>query len=163
MKCPICGSDLESHRGDYSYSESGLPNVTLMNLELHSCSSCGEEMASIPKIEELHRVLAFSIAMHPSKLSGSEVRFLRKYLGWSGKDFASTMGVAPETVSRWENSKEKIGLLSDRLLRMMVLRLKPVEEYPTERLSELGTLDEVESGIDLAINDGEWESLELAA
>jgi DNA-binding transcriptional regulator YiaG len=120
-------------------------------------------MASIPRLEELHRVLAFAIATHPSKLSGSEIRFLRKYLGWSGKDFATTIGVAAETVSRWENDKERIGLVPERLLRVMVFRLKPVEEYPTERLSQLGNHEGPVPVMGLQLDEGRWKHLKLAA
>jgi hypothetical protein len=43
----------------------------------------------------------------PARLSGSEVRYLRKYLGWSGADFAGHVGVDPSTVSNWETDKER--------------------------------------------------------
>jgi len=161
--CPICGSELSSQRLDYAYTESGLPNVTLLDLEIFSCTGCGEEMAAIPCIEDLHRVLAFAIATQACRLSGAEIRFLRKYLGWSGKDFARTMGVDPATVSRWENEKDRIGLVSDRLLRAMVLRLKPIDEYPTERLSELGAEEGPPPTFGFALQRGSWRSLAKAA
>lgn len=163
MSCPICGGETKVRCEDYQYKESGLPNVTLAGLYIEDCSDCGEELVSIPKLEELHRVLAFSIATQKTRLTGPEVRFLRKYLGWSGKDFAATMGVAPETVSRWENEKERIGLVSDRLLRTMVLRLRPVEEYPTERLSELGNDEGPVPALGLRIEDEEWRPSDRAA
>jgi DNA-binding transcriptional regulator YiaG len=50
-----------------------------------------------------------------SGFTGEEVRFLRKSLGWSGSDFAKHMGVAEETVSRWENDAAPIGPQADRL------------------------------------------------
>jgi putative zinc finger/helix-turn-helix YgiT family protein len=163
MNCPACSTPLSTRRGDYQYLESGLPNVTLLDIELLTCDDCDEEMASIPRLEELHRVLAFAIATHPARLVGTEIRFLRKYLGWSGKDFAATMGVQPETVSRWENDRERIGLVSDRLLRTMVLRLRPVDEYPTENLSTLGTEDGPGPALGLTIDGGQWHPCPKAA
>lgn len=40
------------------------------------------------------------IARSPERLGPAEIRFLRKYVGYSGKDFARFVGVTPETVSR---------------------------------------------------------------
>lgn len=162
MRCPMCGGALEMRHGNYPYLERALPNVTLVGIEIHSCPKCGEEMPAIPRIEELHRTLAFALTTQPARLHGPEIRFLRTYLGWSGKDFARTMGVTPETVSRWENDKEPIGIVSDRLLRTMVLRLKPVEEYPTERLAELGLEDAPARRLGLAVTGGSWKLQDAA-
>jgi DNA-binding transcriptional regulator YiaG len=65
----------------------------------------------------LNEVLAKAIAKKPHRLTPGEIRFLRKYLGWSGKDFAQFMGVTPETVSRWENGAGRIGETAERFLR----------------------------------------------
>jgi DNA-binding transcriptional regulator YiaG len=73
----------------------------------------------------------------PARLSGAEVRYLRKSLGWSGEDFAKHMGVDPSTVSKWENEKEPIGTSSDRLLRLMIARETPVEEYSLDELTKI--------------------------
>lgn len=64
---------------------------------------------------------------------------LRKYLGYSGEDFAATMGVTPATVSRWENDREPMGSTAERLLRLMSVRDLPIEEYPTDRLRAVAT------------------------
>ena len=62
---------------------------------------------------------------------------MRKYLGWSGADFAKHMGVTPESVSRWENEREQMGAVADRLLRLMVATKAPVSEYPLDALADL--------------------------
>jgi putative transcriptional regulator len=80
---------------------------------------------------------SLSTELQGAVLSSIEVKFLRKHLGYSSKDFANTIGVSQETVSRWENDKETIGPLADRLLRLMVFRQKPLDEYPTEKLAEV--------------------------
>jgi transcriptional regulator with XRE-family HTH domain len=64
-----------------------------------------------------------------ARLSGAEVRFLRKVLGWSASDFAAHMGATPETVSRWETDTTPIGPQADRLLRLMVMTSDPVADY----------------------------------
>lgn len=162
LTCPVCGGALETRREDRPYTASGLDNVTLMDMEIDTCTQCGEELYTYPRLEELHRVLAFALATQPSRLRGSEIRFLRKYLGWSGTEFSRQMGVDRATVSRWENAKERMGTTAERLLRMMVFRLKPIEEYPTEHLADL-TRDEIPPApIGLKEDAGTWTVLEAA-
>jgi transcriptional regulator with XRE-family HTH domain len=91
-------------------------------------------------------------------LTGPEIRFLRKFLGLSGVDFARRMGVAPEVVSKWEHDKDPIGGQSDRLLRMMVVRDRPVEEYPLERLAEIDDNKHDPISLDLLPSDDGWQS-----
>jgi putative zinc finger/helix-turn-helix YgiT family protein len=137
MKCMQCGGAMTTSREDVAYGDTGLPEVTLCDIEVSRCAACGEFEIAVPRIEELHRAIAFAVVQKRERLSGIEVRFLRKYLGYAATDFARTIGVDKATVSRWENEKEPIGTTADRLLRLMVLRHKPVEEYPTERLAEV--------------------------
>ena len=40
------------------------------------------------EVAELHRAIAIAVSQKTARLSGEEVRFLRKFLGWSGADFA---------------------------------------------------------------------------
>ena len=65
-----------------------------------------------------------------------EIRFLRKYLGLSSKDFASKIGVDHTTVSKWERVDETQGMgpVAERFLRMFFLYEKPVDEYPLEEM-----------------------------
>jgi hypothetical protein len=61
--------------------ESGLPDVTLVGVELRTCPSHGELEVVIPKIEELHRTLAKELPSKRPSFTEQEIRFLRKYLG----------------------------------------------------------------------------------
>jgi putative zinc finger/helix-turn-helix YgiT family protein len=123
---------------DHPYVESGLSNVILLGIEIRTCPKCGEVERVIPRLAQLHRVIAIAVAEQPEKLIGAEVRYLCKTLGWSGEAFAATFGVRQETVSRWENDKEPMGSTAERLLRLAALREKPISEYPTERLKDVG-------------------------
>ena len=91
---------------------------------------------------ELHRVIANAVIHKPARLSGAEVKFLRKHLGWSGADFAAHMGVDPTTVSAWENERKPFGTSSDRLLRLMVARQAPVEDYSLDELTKIADVQE---------------------
>jgi putative zinc finger/helix-turn-helix YgiT family protein len=137
-KCRTCGkAELTTRKETYVYKESGLPNVVLVGVEVRRCSACGHHELVLPRVSELHGTIAHAVIHKPARLSGAEVRFLRKYLGWSGVDFARHMGVDPSTVSNWETDKDPIGPTSDRLLRLMVARGAPVENYSLEDLTKI--------------------------
>lgn len=131
--CPNCKSTITVNRENYKYTECGLPNVTLVDVETRRCASCGWNGAVIPYVDELHRALAMALIEQKTRLHGHEYRYLRKYLGHSGVDFAGLIGVAPETLSRWENEKEAVPPPADRVIRLMVLFTEPVSEYPEQR------------------------------
>ena len=157
MKCPECGTQMKIETRNHQYVESGLPNVVLLGLEFRTCPKCGEEERVMPRIAQLHRVIAEAVAEKHARLTGAEVRFLRKHLGWSGEDFAKTMGVTPGTVSRWENEKEAMGPVAERLLRLMALRARPIESYPNERLAEVAQEEARPVKLELHANRTGWQ------
>jgi len=120
--------------------ECGLPKVTLVDVEILECPECGESELIVPKIEELHALLARTVASDPAKLGPQELRFLRSYLGFSGRDFAAEIGVSPETVSRWESRTAPLpmGSSSERLLRAMVFLRQPKSEYSRKSFRDFG-------------------------
>lgn len=79
-----------------------------------------EPRVVIPDLEGLIAAAAIARIKCPFKLSGREIKFLRKALGISGKELAKKLNVAKETVSRWENAKEPVGPMAERLLRIYV-------------------------------------------
>jgi putative zinc finger/helix-turn-helix YgiT family protein len=139
MKCPQCRHEMVRSTENHRYTESGLSNVVLVGVEVRRCQNCGETAVAIPRLEELHRSLAMSLIRHTGRLAPSEIRFLRKWLGWSGVDFAKHMGVAPETVSRWESVEnlKPMGGTAERLLRLAVAHGQPADEYPIGMLVEI--------------------------
>jgi len=145
MICPECRMPMTSTKQEaHRYRECGLSNVTLKNVDVHSCPFCGEAALSIPRLGELHELIAFTLVQKETRLAGEDVRFLRKYLGWSAVQFASIMGVSRETVSRWETDAAPMGTTAERLLRLMVFRLKSIEDYRTEELAALGVVERAE-------------------
>ena len=79
-------------------------------------------------ITRLHHTLALAVIALPGRLSGHEIRYLRKHMGLSGRDFARLMGVRPETTSRWENDKDPIAVTPDRFLRHLIRTYGPETE-----------------------------------
>ena len=128
MRCPECRSEMEKSRENYRYDESGL-DVVLVSMDILRCKECGGSCVAIPSIESLHETIAGSLIRKNGRLVGPDIRFLRTFIGWSGRDLAREMGVKPETVSRWENGKAQIGPFADVVLRMFVVSEKRVDEY----------------------------------
>jgi putative zinc finger/helix-turn-helix YgiT family protein len=137
MRCISCGAQMHTRRENFRYDACGLPGVTLWDVEVRRCPRCGEYEVAIPRIEELHRAIAKAVIHKSTRLTPAEVRYLRKYLGWSGADLARYMGTTAETVSRWETGAEPMGATADRLLRLMVVTRAPVSDYSLDVLKKI--------------------------
>lgn len=131
MKCTECGESMVSTREDRPYSK--LPGVLLLGVEVLRCPKCGESEVVIPKPNQLGDLLARQLIQKRDRLVGPEIRFLRTHLGLPGAELARRMGVSPETISRWENGKDTMGPVADRLLRLLV-----AGDMPREALGEIG-------------------------
>ena len=158
MKCSQCGHSMKTARENYLYRESGLPNVTLVGIEVSRCPHCGEHEAVIPKIEQLHRVIAAAVARKVPRLSSEEIRFLRKYLGWSGRGFAAHMGVTPETASRWENGSAIMSASAERLLRLAALSREPASDYSLELLKGVARAKPAAERLKVRVARGAWST-----
>jgi DNA-binding transcriptional regulator YiaG len=121
--CSNCGAPARVVRGIYQFKESGLPNVSLMNIDMIRCKDCGNEDPIIPRMNELMSVLALAVIKKPCPLNGKEVRFLRKFLRMTAEQFAAYVDVTRHHVSKWENGADRIGDQSDRLIRAVALCL----------------------------------------
>jgi len=163
MKCHECGGELTIARTRHHYTASGLPNVYVEGAETRECPSCGTSEVAIPRVARLHRTIALVVAKSTARLTGAEIRFLRKHIGWSGRDFARHFGVAPETVSRWENDKDPMGAVADRLLRVLAVRNEPVEAYPTDQLAEVAQKEPTDVSLDATATSAGWRVTRGAA
>ncbi len=135
-KCGVCRTEMKKSRETVPY-ECGLDGIVLENIAVYRCPKCGEREVEIPRTLKLHRKIAMALAHKHKKLAPKEVRFLRKYLGLSSTEFASKLGVDKATVSRWERVDEPtpMGGQTERLLRVLVMSEKPIENYPLEELA----------------------------
>jgi len=103
----------------YHYLESGLRNVYLRNGYKLSKSPYGDTVA-IQDLPGLHKALAMKLVMKPAKLSGTEIRFLRKEMELSQASLCAMLGVNVQTLAAWEKGGTKITAPSDKLLRLVV-------------------------------------------
>jgi transcriptional regulator with XRE-family HTH domain len=74
----------------------------------------------IPNVKSLVAAVAVLRVTREQKLNGEEIRFLRKSLARRAKDFAENVGISPEQLSRYENNKQPISLIYERILRASV-------------------------------------------
>ena len=121
--CSKCGAEARVIRGRYRFRESGLRNVILQGIAIIRCPACRNEDPILPRLNRLLPVLALSMVNKPYRLRGEEIRFLRKYLGKTGEEFARLIHVDKTTLSKWENNDDRVGDQSDRLIRLLVLAL----------------------------------------
>lgn len=150
---------MAARRENYRYDASGLPNVVLVDVEVARCPGCGEQTVALPHVETLHRQLALAVIRRPGRLTPREIRFLRKWRGWSSTEFARHMGVDRATVSRWESveSPQVIGPTADRLLRLAVAHGAPAEAYPVSMLAELDRDGDRAALLRMRASRGGWE------
>lgn len=112
----------------YRYKECGLDNVYLLNMEVRVCDSCGSKVPRLKRMPDLHATIARAIAMQPCPLRGQDIRFLRKQLGHSAKEWARLLRTDASTLSRWENGQQELGTQSDTLIRLLYFRIRDEKE-----------------------------------
>lgn len=121
--CGNCGSETVVVRGQHQFTESGLSNVILDDVEIVKCVSCGNEDPIIPYMNQLMRNIAVALVSKPCRLVGEEIRYLRKYIGKSAAAFARILDVDAATLSKWEHGKQDIGAANDRLIRLIAVAM----------------------------------------
>jgi putative zinc finger/helix-turn-helix YgiT family protein len=111
------------------FDESGLDNITLKGVMEYKCPKCGETYFGYGNIEQLHELIAQHLIRKRGALTDKEIRFLRKYMGYSSAMLAKLVTVTPETISRIENGKVKINPLFDHFIRALVIEKLPDRNY----------------------------------
>lgn len=137
MICELCGKEeMVEVNEKYHYAECGLPNILLEGIVLRKCPECGNIMPLIPSISKLHLAIARNLIMKPGRLTAQEIVFLRKFLGWSGVDFARNMHSSSSQVSKWESGKVQMSTQAELLLREMVARGKKIDDYHSYEIAK---------------------------
>lgn len=92
--------------------------VLIKSVTRYGCPECGEDF-SVPDLNGLNIAIAVTRVKLSVKLSGDEIRFIRKTMQLSAKDTATFLDVSPETVSRWENDKLPMTTANEKIFRLM--------------------------------------------
>ena len=137
MMCAICENKkplkTTSVRA-YRYKESGLDNVILHGVKESRCEACGEVYYSFGDTDKLHHLIAHHLIRKTEVLTGQEIRFLRKFLGFSSAAFAKLVGYELEHLSRVENGKHDVQKTFDHLVRMLVAKHLQDRDYNLQDL-----------------------------
>jgi transcriptional regulator with XRE-family HTH domain len=149
MNCEKCQREMKERKATlqhpYMFDLSGLPHVALVGITVRVCPSCKVEVPIIPRIEELHRVIARGLIQKPDPLRGDEVRFLRKLARFPAKKFAALLRVSPEHLSRVENGHtHAFGDQTDLLVRTLATAILDGEHVWDMLMKMADTLDRPE-------------------
>lgn len=107
MKCASCSNSkrLKAEKRVVKYDECGLTNIVLDGITVYTCPICGEEYFDYGNINQLHSLIKDAIMKRPGVITGPEIRFLRKYFGYSKEYFADILKVDERTIYRWESGR----------------------------------------------------------
>jgi DNA-binding transcriptional regulator YiaG len=112
----------------YDDNLTGLPYpVRLIDVAEEAFDASNESLGiSVPDSEQLAAALALALCAQPHRLTGDEVRFIRRTMDMTGIELARALEMDNATLSRWEGGKQEVGGWAEKSLRMMaVLRLAP--------------------------------------
>lgn len=107
-----------------------------------------------PNMKKLQETAFHALAEKPTRLSGSEVRFIRKHLRMTQVDFACWLNMANHSVvSQWENKGEHLSGMdynTEILLRLLMeAQLSKKSTLPMNKVEKLRSLISVEEAITL--------------
>ncbi|RST87950.1 helix-turn-helix domain-containing protein [Aquibium carbonis] len=104
----------------HHYTESGLLNVYIEGIAVETDED-GEEIVTIPAINELHRIIALGIVSHAQGIAGEELRFLRTEMGLTQAELAVLVHRDKQTIGRWERNEIEIDSSAEALLRRFAI------------------------------------------
>lgn len=103
---------------EYHYTESGLRNIWLASGYDVVETSYGTGVA-IHDVAGLHRAIGEELAKK-SRITGAELRFLRKEMDMSQRALGQLIGVTDQAVAKWEKTG-RIPKTADRMIRLIYL------------------------------------------
>lgn len=117
-KCPECGKK-EVRRSTVRHvseirHDGRVYAVEISKLRVPQCRACGELVFDNVADEQIAAALRQKLGL----LSVEQIRTNREQLGLSQRDLADHLGVAVETISRWENGFLTQTRAMDRYLRV---------------------------------------------
>ncbi|MDM7852343.1 helix-turn-helix domain-containing protein [Pseudochrobactrum kiredjianiae] len=148
----------------YHYIECGLDNVYINGLQFQR-DDAGDEIITIPAINELHSLIATGIVTHEHGISGQELRYLRSEMGLTQSELAQFVHQDKQTIGRWERGEFAIDSKAEALIRRIAIeKLKLKVELGIEELSKksVPSLNMQQINIQFE-NDNSSHSYELVA
>lgn len=104
----------------YEIDTLGAPfKVTISNcVTLKVDPATGKELVNIPDLVGLINAVVRTRVMHPRKLNGKEIKFIRNALGVKANALAGFLEMSPEHFSRCEASAKVMSAISERFFRL---------------------------------------------
>ncbi len=158
-KCHDCGgTKVSTSTAAYKMPlANGRWNVTVEDAIITRCPDCGGQGIGLRKLSPMMRAIAAAVVRKPTRLAAAEITFLRLHLGYNGRELAQLLGVGPGTVSRWENGREPIGAVPDRLLRTLEVIREGVD-FDVQTLGTIGDKSGAPLKLRVSLRDGEWRA-----
>ncbi len=107
-----------------------------------------------PNMKKLQETAFCALAKKPNRLSGSEVRFIRKHMRMTQVEFASWLNMANHSVvSQWENKGDHLSGMdynTEILLRLLMeAQISKKSTLPLSKIEKLRGLTPIEETITL--------------
>jgi DNA-binding transcriptional regulator YiaG len=116
------------------------------SVEVVSDDRTGELISyTIPDPDGLLRVVALARVLNARKLSGADIKFLRKAVGVKQKELAQAIEVKAEHLSKVEAGTIPLGPGSEKLLRIFVAKT-------AHKIGDCGHKGELETALDRVFN-----------
>lgn len=140
----------------YHYQECGLNNIYLKN-GYHEIDTPYGKAVSITDVEGLNKAIAHNLITYKPRLTGSEVRFLRKQLELSQAKLAILLSNTEQAVALWEK-KSNIPKWASNMLRMLVSEHLGGNQKLREIIERFNDMDraEYEDSIKFEESNHEW-------
>ncbi|MET3790690.1 helix-turn-helix domain-containing protein [Aquamicrobium terrae] len=124
----------------------------------------GDEIITIPAVNELHHIIALGIVQHEKGMSGDELRFLRTEMGLTQAELANLVHRDKQSIGRWERDEIDIDSTSEAIIRRMAIeKLKLPVEAGIDELSRRSVPTVDEQPIKIQKVDNDHRTYELLA
>jgi len=141
----------------YHYQSCGLNNIYLINGYQEIETPYGKAV-SIDDVEGLDKAIAHSLITYKPRLTGSEFRFLRKYLGLSQSKLACLLGNNEQAIALWEK-RSNIPKWASNILRKLICEHLGDNKTLMEIIDQFNNMDKIEYDDSMRFEDlnHEWK------
>ncbi|WP_434729888.1 helix-turn-helix domain-containing protein [Rhizobium binae] len=148
---------------DHHYTESGLKNVVISGIPVE-VDDDGDEIITIPAVNELHHMIALGIVNHSKGISGDELRFLRTEMGLTQSELSALVHRDKQSIGRWERGEVEIDSSAEALIRRMAIeKLRLPADVGIDELSRRSVPTAEAQLIEIAKVDNDNEPYVLVA
>lgn len=135
----------ESAAEPLKYTRCGLENVYLINgFETEELE--GEVYTSVQNVDGLHQMIALRLTVLRRPLSGDEIRFVRKYLGFTQEQLAKLFRVTRKRVNEYERGAQ-LPRSSQIVLQLKAVR-RLLDEIKSEAAADVKLIHRLKPNLD---------------